>query len=108
MKFREYIIHSLKDVEVVKRTLAQHKTELREKFRAKTIGVFGSYVRGEQKRGSDVDVLDEFEEPVGLFEFIDLEDYLSKLLVGVKADLVSRKGLKPHIGEHILQEVIMI
>jgi predicted nucleotidyltransferase len=73
----------------------------------KTIGVFGSYVRGEQKRGSDVDVLVEFEEPVGLFEFMDLEDYLSELL-GVKVDLVSKKALKPHIGENILQEVIMI
>ena len=73
----------------------------------KTIGVFGSYVRGEQKRQSDVDVLVEFEEPVGLFEFMDLEMYLTDLL-GVKVDLVSKKALKPHIGERILKEVIMV
>lgn len=97
----------MRNVEGVKRVFLQHKAELREKFKVKTIGVFVSYVRGEQKRNSDVDVLVEFEEPVGLFEFIKLENYLSDLL-GVKVDLVSKKALKPHIGEHIMQEVIMI
>lgn len=97
----------MRNVEGVKRVFLQHKAELREKFKVKTIGVFGSYVRGEQKRNSDVDVLVEFEAPVGLFEFIKLENYLSDLL-GVKVDLVSKKALKPHIGEHIMQEVIMI
>ena len=97
----------MQDVEDIKRTISQHKTELKKKFKVKTIGVFGSYVRGEQKRKSDVDVLVEFEEPIGLFEFMDLEMYLSKLL-GVKVDLVSKKALKPHIGEQILKEVIMV
>ena len=67
----------MRDVETVKRALLQHKIELTEKFRVKTIGVFGSYVRGEQKKSSDVDILVEFEEPVGLFEFMKLENYLS-------------------------------
>ena len=97
----------MQNVEDIKRTLSAHKAELKNNFKVKTIGVFGSYVRGEQKRKSDVDVLVEFEEPVGLFEFMDLEMYLSKLL-GVKVDLVSKKALKPHIGEHILKEVIMV
>jgi predicted nucleotidyltransferase len=97
----------MKDIEGIKRTLVQHRAELTRKFKVKTIGVFGSYVRGEQKRRSDIDVLVEFEEPIGLFEFMDLEEYLSDLL-GVKVDLVSKKALKPHIGERILQEVIMI
>ncbi len=80
---------------------------MRENFKVKTVGVFGSYVRGEQKKKSDVDVLVEFAEPVGLFEFMDLEAYLTELL-GVKVDLVSKKALKPHIGQHILEEVIII
>ena len=54
-----------------------------------------------------MDVLVEFEEPIGLFEFVDLEMYLSNLL-GVKVDLVSKKALKPHIGEHIFKEVIIV
>jgi uncharacterized protein len=97
----------MQNVEAIKHTLFGHKAELREKFKVKNIGVFGSYVRGEQKGSCDVDVLVEFEEPVGLFEFMKLENYLSELL-GVKVDLVSKKALKPHIGERILEEVIMI
>jgi predicted nucleotidyltransferase len=97
----------MQNVEDIKRTLSQHKTELKKRFKVKTIGVFGSYVHGEQKQQSDVDVLVEFEEPIGLFEFMDLEMYLSNLL-GVKVDLVSKKALKPHIGEHILKEVIIV
>jgi len=97
----------MKDIEGIKRTLLQHKAELRKRFKVETIGVFGSYVRGEEKRGSDVDVLVEFEEPIGLFEFMDLEEYLSQLL-GVKVDLVSKKALKPHIGKRIIQEVIYV
>jgi predicted nucleotidyltransferase len=97
----------MKNVETIKRTLFEHKADLREKFKVKNIGVFGSYVRGEQKGSSDVDVLIEFDDPIGLFEFMKLENYLSDLL-GVKVDLVSKKALKPHIGERILEEVIMI
>ena len=97
----------MQDIERIKRVLLQHKAELRKKFKVKTLGVFGSYVRGEQKRGSDVDVLVEFEEPVGLFEFMRLEFYLSDLL-GVKVDLVSKKALKPYIGKHIEEEVVYV
>jgi predicted nucleotidyltransferase len=95
------------DVKEIKRTLLRHKAELHKRFKVKTIGVFGSYVRGEQKRGSDVDVLVEFEEPVGLFEFMRLEFYLSDLL-GAKVDLVSKKALKPIIGEYIEREVVYV
>jgi uncharacterized protein len=97
----------MQNVEDIKRTLLGHKAEIKKQFKVKTIGVFGSYVRGEQKQKSDVDVLVEFEEPVGLFEFMDLEMYLTDLL-GVKVDLVSKKALKPHIGKRILEEVVMV
>lgn len=95
------------DVEEIKRKLSLHKSDLKKRFKVKTLGVFGSYVRGEQKRGSDVDVLVEFVEPVGLFEFMALEFYLSDLL-GVKVDLVSKKALKPYIGEYIKREVVYV
>jgi uncharacterized protein len=97
----------MQDVEAIKRTLLLHKSELQKRFKVKNIGVFGSYVRGEQKQQSDIDVLVEFEEPVGLFEFMDLEFYLTDLF-GVKVDLVSKKALKPRIGKRILEEVIMV
>jgi predicted nucleotidyltransferase len=97
----------MQDVQEIRRMLSKHKAELNEKFRVKTIGVFGSYVRGEQKKNSDVDILVEFEKPVSLIEFMSLENYLTEI-IGIKVDLVSKKALKPHIGEHILQEVITI
>ena len=98
----------MKKIEEIKEVLKEHKEELREKFKVKEIGVFGSYVRGEQKkRGSDIDILVEFEEPIGLFKFMDLEEYLSNLL-GIKVDLISKKALKPRIGKYILKEVIYI
>jgi predicted nucleotidyltransferase len=97
----------MQDVEGIRRRLLKHKNELRREFKVKEIGVFGSYVRGEQKISSDLDVLVEFEEPIGLFEFMALEECLTGLL-GVKVDLVSKKALKPHIGERILAEVVMV
>jgi len=97
----------MEKVEEVKRILAGHKRELRQRFKVKSIGVFGSFVRGEERKASDVDVLVEFVEPVGFFEFIALEDYLSGLL-GVRVDLVSKKALKPRIGERVLKEVAYV
>jgi hypothetical protein len=98
----------MKKIEEIKEILTEHKEELRERFKVREIGVFGSYVRGKQKKkGSDIDILVEFEEPIGLFEFMDLEEYLSNLL-GSKVDLVSKKALKPRIGEYILKEVVYV
>ena len=97
----------MKKLQKIKVLLAEHKPEIQIKFKVKEIGIFGSYVRDRQKRKSDIDVLVEFSEPVGLFEFMELEEYLQALF-GVKVDLVSRKALKRHIGERILKEVIYI
>lgn len=97
----------MKDIERIRSLLAEHKKELRGRFRVKDTGVFGSIVTGRTRKGSDVDILVEFEEPVGMFEFIALEGYLSGLL-GVQVDLVSRKALKPRIGERILKEVVFV
>ena len=91
----------------IKELIKQHREELAERFNIKEIGVFGSYVRGEEKKKSDIDILVEFKEPVGLFEFLELEEYLEKLF-GEKVDLVSKKALKPRTGEYILKEVVYI
>lgn len=95
----------MKKADGIRRKLAQHKSELRNGFKVEEIGIFGSYVRGQQKRGSDLDILVEFEEAPSLFKFIELEDYLRKLLK-VRVDLVMKSALKPMIGKHILNEVI--
>jgi len=83
------------------------KPVLKERFKVETIGIFGSYVRGEQKRKSDLDVLVEFSETPSLFEFVELEDFLSQKL-GVKVDLVMRDALKPRIRDSILKEAVYV
>ena len=97
----------MKTVSDIKKVLEQHKPALAKRFNVKEIGVFGSYVRGDQKEGSDIDILVEFSEPVGFFAFLDLEEHLSAVL-GVKVDLVSKKALKPRIGRRILQELVTV
>ena len=96
-----------KKIDQIIMKLRENKHVLKEKYKVKTLGVFGSYVRGEQKEGSDLDILVEFQEPVGLFKFMELEEFLGKN-TGVKVDLVSRKALKPRIGKYILEEVINV
>lgn len=78
---------------------------LRAKYHVRYLGVFGSYVQGNPKKTSDLDVLVDFTEAPSLFEFIQLESDLSALL-GIKVDLVMKSTLKPLIGRHILSEVV--
>ena len=99
----------MQSLEKIKSTLSNHKQELSENYKIKEIGVFGSYVKGNQKKHSDVDILVEFEAraDLGLLDFIGLENHLSELL-GTKVDLVEKQTLKPRIGKHVLDEVVRI
>ena len=73
------------------------KPVLKERYQVETVGFFGSYARGEQKVKSDIDILVEFPQPnaIDLFDFIELEEFLSKKL-GIKVDLVTKSALKPN------------
>ncbi|RLI99553.1 MAG: nucleotidyltransferase [Candidatus Aenigmatarchaeota archaeon] len=97
----------MKTLEEIKKVLKEHKKELKEKYGVKRIGIFGSFVRGEQNERSDVDILVEFERPIGFFEFLRMEEELSRMC-GVKVDMVTKKALKPRIGKRILKEVRMV
>ena len=97
----------MKTLDEIQKILRQQKEFLRKKYKIKEIGIFGSYVRGEQRYTSDVDILVDFEEIPSLLKFVKLENYLSEVL-GVKVDLVEKKALKPRIGKHILQEVVIL
>ena len=87
--------------------LRNHKKTLSKQYKVKEIGIFGSYVRGEQKRRSDVDILVEFSEIPGLLKFIQLEDYLAGAL-NHRVDLVHKKALRSQLRELILNEVIYV
>lgn len=91
-------------VEILK-VLKQELPYLNEKFKVKSIGLFGSYAREEQTKTSDIDVLVDFETPVGFFKFIELEDYLSGKL-GAKVDLATPDALKPIIKPQIMGEAV--
>jgi len=97
------------DLERIINILKEHKEELKEKYGVKEIGIFGSYVRGEQKGVSDIDILIEFKPDarISLLDFVGIENYISDLL-GAKVDLVEKSGLKPRIGKHILKEVVYL
>ena len=91
----------------IKERLKEYKGELNQKYKVKEIGIFGSYVRAEAEEKSDLDILVEFKEPVDFFEFLELEEYLSKILK-TRVDLVMKKTLKPAIGKSILEEVVYV
>ena len=97
----------MKKIEEIKSILENHKQDISGKYKVAEIGIFGSYVKGEQKDTSDVDVLVEFKESIGLLKFIEMENYLTDLL-GVKVDLVMKSSLKPRIGKRILEEVVYL
>ena len=95
---------SIKEINEI---LKAHKEELYQKYSVVEIGVFGSIVRGEQKKRSDIDILVEFEKVPDLLKFINLERYLSRLLKK-KVDLVSKKAIRPELKDMILSEVVYI
>lgn len=99
----------MKTFKEIKNILVKHKDKLVQKYSIKEIGIFGSYIRDEQRKTSDVDILIEFSEEakISLLDFIHIENYISDLL-GVKVDLVEKSALKPRIGRHILKEVIYL
>jgi len=80
---------------------------LSERYKVQELGVFGSYVRQEQRDDSDLDILVTFSEAPSLLKFIELENYLSDVF-GVKVDLVMKDALKPAIGKEILKEVMRV
>jgi len=96
------------NVNEIKNIIKSEELLLKKKFRVKKIGIFGSYSRGEQRKTSDIDILIEYYETPSMFEYLDLEEFLSKILNGIKVDLVMKNSLKRYIGERILSEVIYI
>ncbi len=97
----------MKTLEEIKQLLSQNKQVVKEKYKISELGIFGSYVRGEQRQDSDLDVLIDYTEAPSLFQLVDLEFYLSERLQ-MKVDLVTKNGLKPRIKERILSEVVYL
>jgi hypothetical protein len=87
-------------LEIIRET----RPELADRFGVERLGLFGSFVREEEKRRSDIDLLVSFRRDIDLFEFLDLKEFLQERLHH-KVDLVMDSALKPAIGKRIRAEV---
>ncbi len=94
------------DLEKIKRTLTKRKAFYAQEYGVSRMAIFGSYSRGEQSRSSDVDIMVEFDRPIGL-RFVDLADDLESLL-NTKVDLVSKKAIKPRLLRMIEPEFVYV
>ncbi|MCG2810562.1 MAG: nucleotidyltransferase family protein [Candidatus Aminicenantes bacterium] len=97
----------MKTLEEIKKVLDSHRQVLKDKYKVKNIGIFGSYVRGEHRAKSDLDVLVEYDSPVSLLQIVALENHLTALL-GVKVDLVPRRNIRKELKESILKETVLV
>jgi len=95
------------DKKEIRKKITNQLPFLRQKYNVKRLGIFGSVVRNEQRRGSDIDMLVEFTSPIGFFDFIRLESFLAKTL-DQKVDLVSKNALKSAIKDSVLKETIYV
>lgn len=96
----------VKNLDEIVRKINEKKGYLKKTFKIRSIGVFGSFTKGEQNKESDIDIVVEFEETPG-FDFFALWDYLEKLLKR-KIDLTTRSGIRKEIKKKVLKEVVYI
>ena len=97
----------MKDLEAIKEKLKKLQDTIKDRYKAEVVGIFGSYVRGEQKKGSDLDILVRFEKGATLFDLVGLADFLEQKLK-MKVDVVSERAVRPELKVRILKEMMAI
>ncbi|MDH7499589.1 MAG: nucleotidyltransferase family protein [candidate division NC10 bacterium] len=90
----------------VLKILTEHRDELRQRFAVKSLALFGSVAREEMADASDVDLLVEFERPVGLLHLVGTQQHIEKLLGVERVDLVLRRAVLPELKEDIFAEAV--
>jgi len=98
----------MKNLDEIQKILAMHRHDLHSRFHVERIGVFGSYSRGDMSPQSDVDILVEFDHPVG-WEIVEVRDYLQELLA-VKVDLITKAAVskRPLLWMSILEDLVYV
>ena len=94
-------------LEEIKEIIERHRPELKRRFHVEKIGVFGSYARGDQKKGSDVDFLVSFDKAINYIELAGLKIYIEEI-TGLESDVVPFHNLRPEFRENVYKEVIYI
>jgi predicted nucleotidyltransferase len=95
------------DVNQIRLLILERKDEIKEKFKAEVLGIFGSYARGEEKEESDIDVLVRFEEGATLLHLTGLGYYLEDLFE-VPVDVVSERAIHPMMKDDVLKELVPV
>ena len=98
---------TMMNVEDIVTKLRELRPIITARYKAKEIGLFGSFVRGEQNANSDIDVLAEFEDGADLFDLIGLTLYLEEILQR-KVDVVPKRALRIELQESVLREVVAV
>jgi hypothetical protein len=96
----------MRSLQEIRNILVDHKSRLFHNYPIKSMAIFGSFVHGDQKDGSDLDILVEFSDKIGI-RFVDLADELESI-VGFKVDLISKKGIKEKYLKAIDQDLVYV
>jgi len=97
----------MKALDEIKGIIGQHRKVLADKYGVAVLAIFGSYVRDEQKKESDIDLLVEILRPISLLELAGAEIYLSDVLEA-KVDLVPKRSVREELKEMILREAVAL
>ncbi len=95
------------DLATIMQLLKEQESILKERFKARIIGIFGSRARDEHREASDLDVLVAFDDDASLLDFVALAEYLESVL-GVKVDLVTERALRPEIRSEVLKDLVVV
>jgi len=98
----------MKELEGIKKKLGALNKEIKEQYKAEVIALFGSYVRREQKKKSDLDVLVKFYEGATLFELVGLTIFLEEKLGIKKVDVVPYDAVREEIRDRIFKEAVYL
>ncbi len=105
--FMEHTKIAMYTLDEIKSILAEAKPELQKKYPLSELGIFGSYARGDADENSDIDVLVDFDGPLGLMKYIGLSHELQRLF-NLKVDVVSKGGIKPKYWVYVSKNLIYV
>jgi len=95
------------DTEEILDQLRGMRQELKARYHVRSIGIFGSYSRKRQTEQSDLDLVVEFDQPIGMMAFIHLKNLISSRF-NIRVDLVTPDGLHPLIRDQVMHEVVYV
>ena len=101
------MVANMKNIKKIREVIKQHRDILAERYGVAIVGIFGSYVRGEQEERSDIDLLADILRPISLLEMVGAELYLSEVLE-IKVDLVPKHSVREELRDSIFEEAVSL